>query len=93
MYRLSTEESKKIADLYQEILNENMDTGSIFGTAGNVTDLASPNYDAYAPGDNRIPHVLGTQTRDKNLDPKTKKFKCKKCKGSKKCKCNSKPIK
>ena len=77
MKRLSIVESDKIADLYQEILNEDMDAGGLMGgvpTHGG--DLV--NHDDYAPGDNRKPYVLGTQTRKGKLKIRKNKNKSKK---------------
>lgn len=80
MKRLSTLEEKKIADLYQEILNEDMDSGGMLGgvpTHGGEIE----NSDNYAPGDNRRPFLLGKgtiQTRKGPIKNKKNKKKLKK---------------
>ena len=75
MKRLSIAEEKKIADLYQDILNEDMDVGGILGGAAFSDDLGEENADDYAPGDNRIPKLLGKVQTRKGVAKKTKKSK------------------
>jgi hypothetical protein len=60
MNRLSSKEEKIIADLYQEILNEDMDAGGMLGGVPTHNDLE--NGDEYATGDNRRPFLLGKGT-------------------------------
>lgn len=81
MKRLSTEETKIIADLYQEILNEDMDAGSILGGSSDGTgDLGEENDDSYATGDTRIPtSIFGGNILSRNgLVKRKKKRKAKK---------------
>jgi hypothetical protein len=79
MKRLSTVDEKIIADLYQDILNENMDAASVVGVSADpVTDLGKTNGDNYAKGDTRIPKSIfkGVQTRKGILkNKKSKKSK------------------
>ena len=58
MKRLSMAEEKIIADLYHEILIENMtDTGVVGAPTPTIGKLV--NGDDYATGDNRIPKLIG----------------------------------
>lgn len=77
--RLSTIEEGKIADLYQQIL-EDMDAGSILGGSSDGTgDLGEENKDDYATGDQRIPtSIFGGNIVSRNGPVKRKKKKSKK---------------
>jgi hypothetical protein len=77
--RLSTIEEGKIADLYQQIL-EDMDAGSILGGSSDGTgDLGEENDDDYATGDQRIPvSIFGGNIVSRNGSVKRKKKKSKK---------------
>lgn len=64
--RLSIEESNKLAEIYaNKVLVEDMTAGDggVFGDTGtgDINDLE--NGDDYAPGDNRIPFIMGVQSR------------------------------
>ena len=61
--RLSIEESNKLAEIYtNKVLVEDMSDGGVLG--GGNSDLELENEDEYAPGDNRIPFIMGrTQSR------------------------------
>lgn len=80
--RLSTYEEQKIANLYQQILDEDMSAGSggVLGTpADTVDDLGEPNGDNYAAGDTRIPKsIFGGDILTRNGKIKGKKKKLKK---------------
>jgi hypothetical protein len=58
--RLSTLEEKKLADIYQQILEDmSAGEGGMFGTPQDtVEDLGEPNGDNYATGDQRIPKSI-----------------------------------
>jgi hypothetical protein len=58
--RLSTIEEKKIADLYDQILEDmSAGDGGVLGTPqDSVDDLGEPNGDNYARGDQRIPKSI-----------------------------------
>jgi hypothetical protein len=58
--RLSSLEEKKIADLYDQILEDmSAGEGGMFGTPqDSVDDLGEPNGDNYAAGDTRIPKSI-----------------------------------
>jgi hypothetical protein len=58
--RLSTIEEKKLADLYDQILEDmSAGEGGMFGTPqDSVDDLGQPNGDNYAAGDTRIPKSI-----------------------------------
>lgn len=80
MKRLSTLEEKIIADLYQEILNEDMDAGGMLGGVPSHGGEIE-NSDNYAPGDNRRPFLLGKgtiQTRKGAIKSRKKTKKSKK---------------
>lgn len=65
-------DEKNLADIYSEILNEDMSTGAgVFGNfAGHGGDLE--NGDWYATGDTRIPKSLGVQSRNGKIKSKKK---------------------
>jgi len=77
MNRLSIQEQQKIADIYQEILEEDMDSGGLLGGLAPADAITSlDNKDNYAPGDTRIPKILGrgvVQTRKGAIKRKNKK--------------------
>lgn len=58
--RLSTLEEQKLANLYQEILEDmSAGAGGMFGEPQDtVEDLGEPNGDNYATGDQRIPKSI-----------------------------------
>lgn len=58
--RLSTIEEEKLANLYQEILEDmSAGAGGMFGEPQDtVEDLGEPNGDNYATGDQRIPKSI-----------------------------------
>ena len=61
-----------LEQLYNEILNEDMTSGGVFG--GDVTGhVGIENTDWYAPGDARNPYGLGITTRKGKLKTKKKK--------------------
>jgi hypothetical protein len=65
-------DEKNLADIYGQMLNEDMSTGDgVFGNfAGHDGDVG--NTDFYATDDNRIPYTLGVQTRNGKLKTKKK---------------------
>ena len=75
MKRLTIEEQKQLGDIYDSIMISEMDVGDVLGNfTGHGGDIE--NTDFYAPGDNRIPKVLGgIQTRKGILKKKSKKRK------------------
>jgi len=78
--RLSTLEEQKLANLYQEILEDmSAGPGGIFGTPQEpVDDLGEPNGDNYARGDTRIPtSIFGGNILTRKGMVKTKKKKAK----------------
>lgn len=65
-------DEKNIADIYQSMMCEDIDTGSVFGDVeGHGGDLE--NEDFYATGDTRYPYLLGIQTRAGNIKRKKDK--------------------
>lgn len=56
-----SDEEKKLADLYQEILNEDMGAAGVVGAG--MIDMGLVNIDSYAPGDARNPFGLGITSR------------------------------
>lgn len=58
--RISTIEEQKLANLYQEILEDmSAGAGGMFGEPQDtVEDLGEPNGDNYATGDQRIPKSI-----------------------------------
>jgi hypothetical protein len=74
--RLSRLDEKKLADIYQNILNEDMDAGGVYGDMAGEHGNGIENQDFYAPGDNRVPTILGVQSRKGKV--KTTKNKKKK---------------
>ena len=73
MKRLTIEEQKQLGDIYDEIINE-MESIDVLGPF--VTHNRLENEDDYAPGDNRIPKLLGgVQTRKGIIKKKKKKLK------------------
>lgn len=75
MKRLTIEEQKQLADIYDSIMINEMDAGDVLGNIqGHGGDIE--NTDFYAPGDNRIPKLLGgVQTRKGILKKKKKRAK------------------
>ena len=79
--RLSTLEEKKLADIYQEILEDmSAGAGGMFGEPQEpIVDLGAPNEDSYARGDTRIPKsIFGGNILSRKGMIKTKKKKAKK---------------
>ena len=79
--RLSTLEEKKLADIYQEILEDmSAGAGGMFGEPQEpIVDLGAPNEDSYARGDTRIPKsIFGGNILSRKGMLKTKKKKAKK---------------
>ena len=78
--RLSSKDHEILSNIYSEKVLVEMDVGGVMGgspTSGGSIETG----DNYAPGDTRIPKLLGgVQTRKGML------CKCK-CKGTGKCKC------
>jgi hypothetical protein len=78
--RLSTLEEQRLANLYQEILEDmSAGDGGMFGTPqDSVEDLGEPNGDNYATGDQRIPKSIfggNIMSRKGLIKRKTKKIK------------------
>jgi hypothetical protein len=71
--RLSIEEHNKLSKLYEEKVLVEMDVDSVMGGAP-TSGGSLENADDYAPGDTRVPKVLGTIQTRKN-SAKTKKGK------------------
>lgn len=74
MERLSIAETRNIADLYQQIIDENMDCG---GLLGGVPSLGGEltNSDNYAPGDTRKPYLFGSGVQSRKGIVKRRKNK------------------
>lgn len=70
-------DEKNLADIYSEMLNEDMSTGG--GVLGNFAGHGGDidNGDWYATGDARIPKALGVQTRNGKIKSKKTKKKVK----------------
>lgn len=67
----------EIANIYQQMLNEDMTAGGVYG--GDVAGHAGiENTDWFAPGDARNPYGMGITTRKGKLKRKRKKLKQKK---------------
>lgn len=72
MKRLSSAEAEKIAELYMEMVSADI-LGNI---EGDFADLGTANKDNYAPGDTRIPKLIGkVQTRKGPIKKKSKRKK------------------
>ena len=94
--RLSIAESNIIAEIYiNKVLMEDNSSGNVghaFGEVGSVGSVLGRgdfmsglvNGDDYAPGDNRIPHILsGLETRRGKIKGNSKKGKTKNSKSKK----------
>lgn len=71
--RKSIDDNKNISELYIEkvlVEDSGMDSGGVLGGGDGSLDLE--NEDDYAPGDNRVPHILGISTRRGKLKKKKK---------------------
>jgi hypothetical protein len=68
---MSTDDEKNIADIYQNMLNEDMVSASVLGDSG--FEMGIENNDFYAPGDARNPYGLGITTRNGKLNTKKKR--------------------
>lgn len=71
--RLSIEESEKLSKLYTEKVLVEMDVYGVLGDSPQSDELE--NQDDYAPGDNRIPTLIGNVITRKGAVPKKKKRK------------------
>ena len=71
MSRLDEQKLSELCDLILE-----METGDVFGQV--VQDNSLENKDTYAPGDNRIPSILGGYSRRGKLKNRKKSRKMKK---------------
>lgn len=70
--RLSIEESEKLIKLYTEKVLVEMDVNDVMGGSATTDDLE--NHDDYAPGDSRIPKLIGNViTRKGSIPPKKRK--------------------
>lgn len=70
-------DQNNIANIYQQILNEDMTAGDVYG--GDAEGHAGiENEDWFAPGDARNPYGLGVVTRNGAIKKKKKKRKAKK---------------
>ena len=68
----SGKDQENIANIYQQILNEDMTAGGVYG--GDIEGHAGiENSDWYAPGDARNPYGLGVLTRKGALKKKKRK--------------------
>jgi hypothetical protein len=67
-------DKNEIANIYQQMLNEDMTAGDVYG--GDVAGHAGiENTDWFAPGDARNPYGMGVTTRRGKLKRKRKKLK------------------
>jgi hypothetical protein len=70
-------DEKNIANIYQQMLNEDMTSGGAFG--GDIAGHAGmENTDWFAPGDARNPYGMGITTRNGRLKTKSGKKRKKK---------------
>jgi len=70
-------DQNNIANLYQQMLNEDMTAGGVYG--GDVAGHAGiENTDWFAPGDARNPYGMGITTRRGKLKNKKRRKKIKK---------------
>jgi len=70
-------DQNNIANLYQQMLNEDMTAGGVYG--GDVAGHAGiENTDWFAPGDARNPYGMGITTRRGKLKKKKRRKKIKK---------------
>jgi hypothetical protein len=70
-------DQNNIANLYQQMLNEDMTAGGVYG--GDVAGHAGiENTDWFAPGDARNPYGMGVTTRRGKLKNKKRRKKIKK---------------
>lgn len=70
--RLSIEESNKLSQLYTEKVLVEMDVDGVMG-GSETSDEDLENHDDYAPGDDRIPHLIGNVITRKGATPLKKK--------------------
>jgi hypothetical protein len=74
MNRTFVNDKHEIANLYQQMLNEDMTAGDVYG--GDIVGHAGiENTDWFAPGDMRNPYSLGITTREGALKRKKRKKK------------------
>jgi len=71
--KLSIADAENLANIYQQMLNEDMGSADVYGGSG--FEMGIENDDFYAPGDARNPYGLGVTTRRGKIDPKKKKRK------------------
>lgn len=71
----------RFAKYFKKVLEEAMTAGDL--GSGGFAPNASTSGDTYAPGDARVPKVLGKVQKRADLDPKKKKKKKKKAKKTK----------
>ena len=78
--RLSRVDEKKLADIYQTIINEDVDASGVYGDTVGEHGNDGENSDFYATGDTRYPYLIGIQSRSGKVSPNkpTKKKKKKK---------------
>jgi hypothetical protein len=70
-------DKNEIANIYQQMLNEDMTAGGVYG--GDVAGHAGiENTDWFAPGDARNPYGMGVTTRRGKLKNRKRKKKIKK---------------
>jgi hypothetical protein len=70
-------DKNEIANIYQQMLNEDMTAGGVYG--GDVAGHAGiENTDWFAPGDARNPYGMGVTTRRGKLKNKKRRKKIKK---------------
>jgi hypothetical protein len=74
MQMSSGKDQENIANIYQQILNEDMTAGGVYG--GDIAGHAGiENADWFAPGDARNPYGLGVATRKGRLKTVKRKRK------------------
>lgn len=70
---MSRADTEKIVKIYESKILIEMDAGDVLG-GGDFPDTLE-NQDNYAPGDNRIPYLIGVQTRNGMVKRRKKKAK------------------
>lgn len=63
--RMSTDETNKIAELYESIYNESLVSAAVVGDSAGLEGGSVENTDSYASGTTVIPTVIGIQRRTK----------------------------
>jgi hypothetical protein len=69
--KLSIADAENLANIYQQMLTEDMASADVYGGSG--FEMGIENDDFYARGDARNPYGLGITTRKGKIDPKKKK--------------------